>query len=118
MPARDQLFLLPPLFADPKAGAGRFHCPECAQVEGVLSYFPFLRDRLEVNYVDFPRPRPDVIALVGAENQGCPILVLGGTAPVRVTVRHHAPTGRNFVSGYAEIAAYLAAVHGTSDPHP
>ncbi len=118
MAARDQLFLLPPLFADPKAGAGRFHCPECAQVEGLLSYFPFLRSRLEVNYVDFARPRSDVIALVGTENQGCPVLVLGGTAPAQVAVRHHAPTGRNFVSGYAEIAAYLAAVHGISDPHP
>lgn len=118
MAARDQLFLLPPLFADAKAGTGRFHCPECAQVEGLLSYFPFLRARIDVSYVDFPRPRSEVIALVGAENQGCPVLVIAGEAPATVTVQHHAPTGRNFVSGYAAIAAYLAAVHGISEPHP
>jgi len=37
---RDHLFLLTPLFPDAKAGPGRYHCPECAQVEGLLSYFP------------------------------------------------------------------------------
>jgi hypothetical protein len=46
------------------------------------------------------------------------VLVLAGEAPAKVAVQHHAPTGRNFVSGYAAIAAYLAAVHGISEPHP
>ena len=59
-----------------------------------------------------------MIALVGAENQGCPVLVLAGAAPDGVAVGHHAPTGRNFVSGYAAIAGYLAGVHGISKPHP
>ena len=40
-PARDHLFLLTPLFPDAKLGPGRYHCPECAQVEGLLSYFPY-----------------------------------------------------------------------------
>lgn len=117
-PTRDHLFLLTPLFPDAKAGPGRYHCPECAQVEGLLSYFPYLRDRLEVSYADFPRPRAEIVALVGAENQGCPVLVLGGAAPGGFTVRHHVPTGRDFVSGYTEIAAYLAAAHGSSEAHP
>jgi hypothetical protein len=115
---RDQLFLLTPLFPDAKAGPGRYHCPECAQVEGLLGYFPYLRGRLEVSYVDFPRPRPAVVALVGAENQGCPVLVLAGDPPADVKVLHHVPTGRNFISGYAGIAAYLAAAHGSSEAHP
>jgi hypothetical protein len=59
-----------------------------------------------------------VIALVGVENQGCPVLVLAGAVPANVTAQHHAPTGRNFVSGYAAIAAYLAAVYGISEAHP
>ena len=94
---RDHLFLLTPLFPDAKAGPGRYHCPECAQVEGLLSYFPYLRARLEVSYVNFPRPRPAVVALVGAENQGCPVLVLAGEAPAGVKVRHHVQIGRAHV---------------------
>lgn len=118
MKTRDQLFLLTPLFPDQAAGAGAFHCPECAQVEGLLSYFPFLRSRVEVSYVDFARPRPAIIALLGAEHQSCPVLVLGGAAPAGVPVQHHVPTNRDFVAGAAAIANYLAAAHGISRPHP
>ena len=38
-------------------------------------------------------------------------------APGGFKVRHHVPTGRDFVSGYKEIAAYLAAAHGSSEAH-
>ena len=118
MKSRDQLFLLTPLFLDRAAGAGPFHCPECAQIEGLLGYFPFLRSRLDVSYVDFARPRPAIIALLGAENQSCPVLVLGGAAPAGIAVLHHVPTNRDFVAGAAAIATYLAAAHGISQSHP
>jgi hypothetical protein len=118
MKPRDQLFLLSPQFPDPRAGPGLYHCPECVQVEGVLASYPFLRTVLEVAYVDFPRPRAAIVPLVGDENQGCPVLVLGGSAPAGVAVRHHHATGRDFVSGYREISAYLAAVHRIPAPHP
>lgn len=117
MKTRDHLFLLSPLFSDPAAGPGPFHCPSCAQIEGLLGFFPFLRSRLEVTYVDFARPRPAIIALLGAENQSCPVLVLGGAVPAGVTVQHHVPTNRDFVTGAPAIAAYLAAAHGISQPH-
>ncbi|MBM3874654.1 MAG: DUF3088 domain-containing protein [Verrucomicrobia bacterium] len=114
--SRDHLFLLSPLFPDAKLGPGLYHCPECAQVEGLLSFFPFLRSRLEVSYVDFPRPRAAVVPLVGPENQGCPVLVLGAgsVAPAGAKV---GPAGRAFVSGAAAISTYLAAAHGISQPH-
>lgn len=118
MNSRDKLFLLTPLFPDAAAGPGQFHCPECAEVEGLLSYFPFLRSRIDVSYVDFARPRPAVVAVLGTENQGCPVLVLGGEAPQGIAVQHHAPTGRTFISGSRAIAVYLAAAHGISRPHP
>jgi hypothetical protein len=110
------LFLLKHDFPD---GPGQpFYCPECAQINGVLHYYPQLRHVLEVRYVDFPRPRPDVVALVGEANQSCPVLVLGeaaGKAPDGVTVREHA--GRRFVSGAKDIGNYLAAVYGSGRPH-
>ena len=113
---RDHLFLLSPLFPDAKLGPGPYHCPECAQVEGLLSFFPFLRSRIDVSYVDFPRPRPAVVALVGPDNQGCPVLVLGAgsSAPTGAKV---GPTGRAFVSGATAISEYLAGAHGISRPH-
>ncbi len=118
MAARDQLFLLPPLFPDPRAGQGPYHCPECVQVEGLLASFPFLRDRVEVRYIDFPRPRADVVALIGMENQSCPVLVFAGEPPAGFAAAGRATNGRSFASGYAAIAAAFAAAHGTSLPHP
>jgi hypothetical protein len=118
MAARDQLFLLTPLFPDAKAGPGAFYCPECSQIEGTLSWFPFLRSRIEVAYLDFPRPRTPIIDLIGVENQGCPVLVFAGDPPAGVAAKVHAPTGRRFVAGAAAIGAALAAAHGVSLPHP
>ncbi len=112
----DTLFLLKHDFPD---GPGQpFYCPECAQINGVLHYYPQLRHVLEVRYVDFPRPRPEVVALIGEANQSCPVLVLGEAASKAVTgvnVREHA--GRRFVSGATDIGNYLAAVYGSGRPH-
>ncbi len=72
---KDRLYLLKPNFLD----QGKIYfCPGCAQVEGMLSFYPALREKIEVQYIEFPRPRPSLVAEVGEENQGCPKLVLGG----------------------------------------
>jgi hypothetical protein len=70
------LFLLRPGFEDPALGPGKFICPPCTAVEGLLSVFPELRDEVEVRHVEFPRPRTDIIELIGEANQGCPVLVV------------------------------------------
>jgi hypothetical protein len=75
---------------------------------------------VEVRSIDFPRPRAEVVELLGGPNHpGCPVLVLdeGSTAPDGVTV-HTAPTGRKYLDGAADIGTYLAARHGASKPHP
>ena len=69
--ARDQLFLLKPDFRDDSGGP--WYCPSCATLEGVLGFYPRLRELLDVQYLDFPRPRAAVIAAIGAENQGLPV---------------------------------------------
>lgn len=113
---KDTLFLLKHDFPD---GPGKlFYCPECAQISGVLHYYPQLRHVLGVRYVDFPRPRPEVVALVGEANQGCPVLVLGDSAPDAVEgVKIHEHYGRRFVSGAEDIGHYLSAVYGIGRPH-
>lgn len=73
----EKLFLLKPDFQDINRNADvKYFCPPCALIEGVLSFYPQLRNQLEVTYVDFVRPRPAIIALIGEANQSCPVLVL------------------------------------------
>ena len=53
-----------------------WYCPDCALVEGVLGYYPQLRAAIDVRHVAFPRPRTDIIALVGEAFQDSPCLLL------------------------------------------
>lgn len=115
---RDQLFLLK---ADFREGtAGPFYCPSCATLEGVLSFYPRLRDLLEVQYVDFPRPRAAVIAAIGAGNQGLPVLVAGSDpqadeALAGLDVKQ--AQGRRFLQSPGDMGKYLARRYGIGEPH-
>ena len=71
---QDRLYLLKAGFID--QGKGPYFCPECAQMVGLLEFYPALKQRLEVRWLNFPRPRPELIDLLGEENQNCPVLVL------------------------------------------
>lgn len=116
----DVLFLLQPGFTDPKAGPGEFYCGPCATVSGLLGYYPKLREGLEVKSIAFPRPRPEVVGLLGGpDHPGCPVLVLdeGSTVPAGVTV-HTAKTGKRYLDGPTDIGNYLAVKGGVSRPHP
>src|SRR5207302_1184330 len=52
---KDQLYLLRPGFMN--ASLGPLYCNDSAPVEGMLSFFPQLRELLDVQYVEFARPR-------------------------------------------------------------
>lgn len=73
-----KLFLLKPNFKDADASNSEqlYFCPDCAYIEGILSYYPFLAEKIKVIYVDYPRPRPEMIDLLGDDNQSCPSLVI------------------------------------------
>lgn len=45
------------------------------QVEGLLAAFPEVRERLQIEYVDFEKPRGELARFCGDENQSCPQLV-------------------------------------------
>ena len=72
----DTLFLLTPGFPDEALPGRNFYCAHCALIEGVLASFPDLGNDIEVRRVAFPRPRKDVVALVGDEHQSLPLLIL------------------------------------------
>jgi len=65
---RDTLYLLQPGFEDPAYPGQKFYCEHCALMEGVLASFPELGKDLDIKRVAWPRPRHEVIALVGEEN--------------------------------------------------
>jgi len=67
---KDILFLLEKDFTD--GGSEPFYCPESALIEGVLSYYPHLREHLDVRYVNFAKPRAKIVELLGESNQSCP----------------------------------------------
>ncbi len=113
---RDILFLLKHDFPD---GPGApYYCPECAQLNGVLAYYPQLRHALDVRYVNFPRPRKEILSLIGDANQSCPVLIIADGPPPGVTgVEIGMHNGLHFVSGAAAIGNYLSLVHGIGRPH-
>lgn len=114
--SRDILFLLPPDFPDDKYPGQRFYCADCLFMEGLLTRFPQLLDRIEVRRADFPRPRADVVALVGADNQGLPLLIFGDDADDGLETGRHG--GLRFAGNRLAIMKALAVRHGIPFPHP
>ncbi|MCA9193693.1 MAG: DUF3088 domain-containing protein [Planctomycetales bacterium] len=113
---RDILFVLKEEFPD---GPGRpYFCPHCAEISGVLSYFPKLRHHLDIRYAEFARPRTEIVQMIGEPNQNCPVLILSGQPSMDamefMTGQH---SGRYFVSGPREIAEYWSHVYGIPRPH-
>ena len=115
---QDQLFLLKPDFRDGEQGP--YYCPSCATLEGVLGFYPRLRGILNVQYLDFPRPRAAVLALLGASNQGLPVLVVADNPPADKALTGldvKTAEGRRFLQSPGDIGRYLARRHGSGEPH-
>ena len=110
----DRLYLLNPDWFDDEGGP--WFCPPGAVVEGVLSFYPQLREKIEITYLNHPRPRPAVIAEVGEANQSCPILVLDGEFDWP-DAKVSEVTGKRFLMD-GDIMPYLAARYGIGRPHP
>ena len=113
---RDRLFLLRQGFEDPALPGRRFFCWHCALIEGLLTAFPALTEKLDVARIAWPKPRQDLIAMVGEENQWLPLLVLadGGTSPHQTGSYQ----GRTFINDKDAILAALSERHGFPEPHP
>jgi hypothetical protein len=110
------LFLLKPGFYDEKGGP--FFCPSCSAVEGFLKYAPEIEARLGVRRIDFKRPRKEIVDLIGASNQKCPVLVLVDAADLPPEAAKSAETGKAFISGSTEICDFLGRTFNVVRPHP
>lgn len=99
-------------------GAGPFYCPGSLKIEGLLAYYPRLRDEIDIVYVDFPQPRKDIVSLIGQDNQGAPVLVLGEAARSKTShPKMQARGSVRFLNGSDNILEYLAEVYGIARRH-
>lgn len=113
---RDTVFLFKPGFTDQRE---HWFCPYSAQVVGFLHYFPEARVTLDVREIDFPKPRTEVVELVGEDFQSLPVLVLAPGASVPGELQEEVVTskGHRVISDTKAILRYLAITRGLPQPH-
>lgn len=105
------LYLLAPGFE----GRGRReYCPECAEMWGLLAYFPAIKEAVDIRYMPIDRPRPEMVEMLGQAHQNCPTLVLSEAAPEGV--RTQTANGHVFIDNVRDIGMYFAHVYGTPFP--
>ncbi|KNC68407.1 DUF3088 family protein [Pseudoalteromonas ardens] len=98
---KPKLFVLKMPFED---GPGKMWiCSHCALIEGALSVNPHWQEAVDVRRIDFPKPRSEVVALLGEDKQWLPVLVIN---------KH------NTITDPVEIINYLAAKFGGASVHP
>ena len=116
----DQLFLLNPNFSDHRIDKNNqlYYCPFNAMIEGVLKYFPEIREELNITYVDFPRPRKAIIEILGEEHQGTPLLIIARENVQLEGLNIKKANGRKFLHGAPDIAQYFSRTLGIARPHP
>ena len=71
---KDQLYMLRPGYFN--ATRGPLYCSDSIAVEGLLSFCPQLRTLIDVHYIEFPRPRAQLVSLLGENHQSIPVLIL------------------------------------------
>ncbi|WP_027441625.1 DUF3088 family protein [Ponticaulis koreensis] len=113
---KDVLFILQTDYADPAHGHAVFYCEHCVLLEGVLAAFPKLAERIEVRRLKWPRPRTDVLDLLGEDNQNLPALVLYGEVEDGLPVNE--ANGLHFVNEKDDLLEVMARRYGISRPHP
>lgn len=114
-PARDTLFIIAAPFVD-AALDGTWFCTSCATMEGALLANPEWMSRIDVRRSAFPRPRSEIIALIGEGNQSMPVLVLAAGSTPPADAKEH--EGVFFLDDPKPITRYLAATYGGAGPHP
>jgi len=110
---RDTLFLLPPGF---EANGQREFCPECAEIWGLLAWYPALKETVEVVYVGIDHPRAAIAALLGEGRHNAPTLVLAAGTARADGVSYGAANGYDYLPSARLIARHFAGLYGTPMP--
>ena len=110
---RDILFLIAAPFED---NGKQWFCRDSAMLEGAFAANPQWKKRVELRRVRFRRPRREVIALLGVDNQTLPALVLADATAAPEHARRYEEHA--FLTDAKAITKYLAATYGGAGPHP
>lgn len=110
---RDTLFLLPPGFED---NGQREFCPECAEIWGLLSWYPALREMLDIVYVGIAHPRAPLVRLLGPGQHNAPTLVLAEGSPRAAAITYPQSNGLAYLPSAGLIARHFSALWGTAMP--
>ena len=112
----NKLMLLKLPFKDSDLSDDTYFCWNCLLLEGLLSQFPEALWELEVSRHDFPRPRAEVVDVVGDANQSLPTLVLGEGVLMGQETGTFNET--RFVKGKDQILSALAQIYAIPVQHP
>lgn len=110
---KDILFLLTGSWTNAETGEARL-CPDACLVEGALLLNPHWAEAITIVRVDYPRPRPEIIALLDAENQNAPTLILAEGSAAHQPVETLGE--RRFLTDPKAICRQLAESYGGSRP--
>ncbi len=111
--SRDIIFLLAPGFEDHDR---REYCPECAEIWGVLNYFPAILHALDIRYQPIARPRAEMVDMLGEEHQNCPTLVLAQGVDAGADIGVKTANGRSLLDNARDIGKYFAHRYGAPVP--
>lgn len=115
---KDMLFLLAPGFEanDDDGGKRREFCPECAEIWGVLNYYPAIKESLDICYELLAHPRPGLVMHLGEGAWNCPTLVLAEDADAGPFAGIKSAKGARYIDNARDIARYFAHRFGTPLP--
>jgi hypothetical protein len=82
-----------------------------------LTYVPEIQSKVDVRRIDFPRPRQEIIDLLGEENQYTPVLIVNEDSKSDPQAQVSTATGRSFLLGEIEISKFLHRDLGIIKPH-
>ncbi|WP_070969362.1 DUF3088 family protein [Vibrio sonorensis] len=83
---------------------GKFwFCTHCALIEGALKVNPQWEGHIEVHRIPFPKPRKEIVDILGEEQQWLPVLVL---------------ENGDTITDPVDITNYIAVNFGGAAPHP
>ncbi|MEO0883371.1 MAG: DUF3088 family protein [Pseudomonadota bacterium] len=107
--SRDILFVLPPGFAD---NDRREFCPECAELAGLLSYYPFIRDALDIRHIGIKHPREPITEMLGHGNYNAPTLVLAEGTDLPTQIAGKTANGWRYLDSISMISAFFSGRYG------
>lgn len=111
--AKDLLFLLPPGFS---ANGRREFCPECAELWGVLNYYPAIKEAIDIEYVGIAHPREPICEILGEGRWNAPTLILRERLVIDETISVQSSASVDFLGSARDIAKYFADKYGTALP--